>query len=107
MQWHCWVPLILFKEHGGEKLESVWQKSVVHGRRRKQVISSFDKLFEHRLKEPHWYLKLFGVDPEYQGAGLGSLLLNHIIQISEKDGLPIFLFTSKEDNLGLLWAVWF
>ena len=42
-----------------------------------------------------WYL---GVNPEQQGKGLGTELMNHILEESKKIHKPIFLETSNEKN---------
>jgi ribosomal protein S18 acetylase RimI-like enzyme len=45
----------------------------------------------------HWYLMLLAVDPDCQGQGLGSLLLDRGIKRAEVDGLPCYLETATED----------
>ena len=39
----------------------------------------------------HWYLPLTAVDPVAQGRGLGSTLLRHGLEISDRDGVPAYL----------------
>lgn len=39
----------------------------------------------------HWYLPLTGVDPVAQGRGLGTRLLEHGLEVSDRDGLPAYL----------------
>lgn len=41
--------------------------------------------------EPHWYLPLIGVDPSQQGRGHGGALLQHTLQICDREGLPAYL----------------
>lgn len=50
-------------------------------------------------KEPILYLWFIGVIPEEQHKGIGSYLLNSIIQESENLRRPIYLETSKKENL--------
>ncbi len=50
-------------------------------------------------KELKYYLWFIGVDPEYQNKGIGSLLLNEIIEDSEDKKRPIYLETSTLKNL--------
>ena len=47
-----------------------------------------------------WYLNAIGVEPSEQGTGLGTALLNHMLEKIDEDALPSFLDTSVPDNLG-------
>ncbi len=46
--------------------------------------------------EPHWHLRLLGVDPGHQGGGLGAVLLHHGINRAASDGHPVVLETFSE-----------
>lgn len=50
-------------------------------------------------KEAMYYLWFIGVDPAYQGSGIGSTLLNELIQDSQKQKRNIYLETSTLKNL--------
>jgi hypothetical protein len=50
-------------------------------------------------KEAKYYLWFIGVDPEYQNEGIGSILLDEIIEDSEQKKRPIYLETSTLKNL--------
>ena len=39
---------------------------------------------------------MFFVNPAYQGRGIGSIFLKHIIEITNKAGLPIILEATPE-----------
>ena len=51
------------------------------------------------LPEPHWYLFSLGSSPDSQGAGLGSMLLQHGIQRATRSGFRCYLETSKPRNV--------
>ena len=46
-----------------------------------------------------YYLWFIGVDPEHQNEGIGSILLDDIIEDSERKRRPIYLETSTVKNL--------
>lgn len=47
----------------------------------------------------HWYLFILGVDPEWQGKGVGGRLLAPVLQEADQEGLPCYLKTVNEQNL--------
>jgi ribosomal protein S18 acetylase RimI-like enzyme len=51
------------------------------------------------LREPHWYLGVLGTDPDAQGQGIGSALIEPVLQRCDAEGLPAYLESSKERNL--------
>ena len=55
----------------------------------------------HQPREPHWYLPQLGVDPEAQGQGLGSLLLEAMLTRCDADGLPAYLEATTRDSIPL------
>ena len=53
----------------------------------------------HRVGVPHWYLMLLGADPAYQRRGAGTALLQPVLAMSDRDGVPTYLETQKEENV--------
>lgn len=49
--------------------------------------------------EPHWYLAVVGVEPARQRVGIGSALLAPMVERCDRDFLPAYLESSREDNL--------
>ena len=47
----------------------------------------------------HLYLAVLGVDPEHQGAGIGSQLMRPGLDLCDRERLPAYLETGKEANL--------
>ena len=55
----------------------------------------------HPKKRPHFYLMSIGVDPRFQGQGLGSALLDATLAKIDAKGLPSYLESSNEKNVPL------
>lgn len=47
----------------------------------------------------HWYLSPIGVDPDYQGKGLGSLLIRSMLSRIDDEKLPCLLETQNPTNV--------
>jgi ribosomal protein S18 acetylase RimI-like enzyme len=58
---------------------------------------------KHRELVPikHWYLYLLGVDPQHQGRGYASKLLNEMLTVTDGEGLPCFLETQGSQNVSM------
>lgn len=65
----------------------------------KKTLAREAKINEIQPKEPKYYLWFIGVDPEHQNEGIGSILLDDIIEDSEHKQRPIYLETSAVKNL--------
>jgi GNAT superfamily N-acetyltransferase len=50
---------------------------------------------------PHYYLPFLGVDPPWQGRGLGGALLAPVLQRCDSEGVPAFLEASSARNRAL------
>jgi GNAT superfamily N-acetyltransferase len=50
-------------------------------------------------KDEHWYLEILGVDPARQRQGIGGQLLAPVLERVDREGLPCYLETQKEENL--------
>lgn len=53
----------------------------------------------HPRDEPHWYLEVLGVRPEFQRRGLGSLLIRPVVARADEQGVACFLETSDRANV--------
>jgi len=53
----------------------------------------------HPHEPPHWYLSLLGTDPELQGHGFASAVLQPVLARCDLDGVGAYLESSKPRNL--------
>lgn len=58
-------------------------------------------------RDEHWYLGTLGVDPEAWSRGVGSALLERWLAEVDRDALPAWLETDREENLGFYARVGF
>jgi ribosomal protein S18 acetylase RimI-like enzyme len=69
------------------------------GRRAELIRREMARLNAGRPLEPHWYLPVLGVAPQYQRMGIGSALLGPVLDECDFAGHPAYLETSVEDNV--------
>lgn len=69
-------------------------------RRMMAVLRQLDEKRKKLLPEPHWYLTAVGVEPEHQGSGLGSALVEAGMSRADHDQSLIYLETETEGNVG-------
>jgi GNAT superfamily N-acetyltransferase len=50
-------------------------------------------------REPHWYLAILGTEPDWQGKGVGSALLQPVLDDCDRNEVPAYLESSKERNI--------
>jgi GNAT superfamily N-acetyltransferase len=62
-------------------------------------LSEIDRLLaEQHPEEPCWYLQFAGVDPAFQGRGIGSALMAPVLQHCDDVGLPAYLDATSPRN---------
>jgi GNAT superfamily N-acetyltransferase len=60
-------------------------------------LAELDK--SHPDDRPHWYLAILGTDPDHQGKGVGSALMQPVLERCDADGFGAYLESSKESNV--------
>jgi len=53
----------------------------------------------HHPKEPAYYLQVLGTQPESQGKGMGSAMLQPVLARCDREGIGAYLESSKETNV--------
>jgi hypothetical protein len=68
-------------------------------------IMEFDQYMDSKRKElapaKHCYLNMLAVDPQYQGKGYASLLLNEMLSQIDNENLPCYLETNGNMNVSI------
>lgn len=64
------------------------------------VLRQFEQRKKALMPDPHWYLSAIGVDPDRQGEGLGSALVQSGIRRADLDHTAVYLETETEGNVG-------
>ena len=69
-------------------------------------LARFESFMEHAetlhardMGGAHWYLMILGVDPPYQGRGIGGGVIQPVLSRADNEGLPCYLETAKERNV--------
>jgi GNAT superfamily N-acetyltransferase len=102
----AWLPPGEFSSNPLQLLQMIWQMQLYRlpwqvgwsrlGRWL-QVLAMTEQAHEQDMgNSPHWYLGIMVVHPACQGQGIGSRLLQPILQQASDDGLPCYLVTFTE-----------
>jgi GNAT superfamily N-acetyltransferase len=73
----------------------------VFGRHLPRVLRALTVLEGKHPRDPHYYLPFIGVDPDWQGRGLGSAVLAPVLQRCDAERMPAFLEASTPRNRAL------
>lgn len=65
----------------------------------RRAIRLGDFMSAHHLREPHYYLAALGTDPDFQGRGIGSALMQPVLDRCDKQRIPAYLESSKRANI--------
>jgi GNAT superfamily N-acetyltransferase len=73
----------------------------VFGRRLPRLLRAILTLERSHPSDPHYYLPFVGVEPRWQGRGLGGALLAPILERCDRERMPAFLEASTPRNRDL------
>lgn len=68
------------------------------GRNLPRALRSLGYLDKKHPHEPHYYLFILGVEPEWQGKGIGTSLMRPILDRCDEEKLPAYLEASTPRN---------
>ena len=68
-------------------------------RRMGHMFRYVEPLEEECVAGPHWVLMFIGVDPQFQGNGLGHSLIDSVLERADAEGLPCYLDSGNPRNL--------
>ena len=85
----------------GDRIQQIWTMlgTINVSRRACAKVKLFKDIEKARPREPHYYLSLLAVTPEMQGKGLGSALMQPILDHCNQMGIPAYLETETESNV--------
>lgn len=83
-----------------EALVALLERSVPE-RDHAEVFGVLEQMDASHPIEPHWYLPIIGVDPVWQGRGLGASLLQYTLTRCDWDQVPAYLESSSPRNIPL------
>jgi len=65
------------------------------------LLTTFERMDECHPEERHWYLPMIGVEPNFQGRGLGGALMRHATARFDEDEVLAYLESSNPRNISL------
>ena len=71
------------------------------------VIGFGEEYHKQDVPEPHWYTMVIGVDPAFQGQGLGRALLQPVIDKAKVERVPVYLETAQPSNVSFYKKIGF
>jgi N-acetylglutamate synthase-like GNAT family acetyltransferase len=69
------------------------------GRRVGRVMRGLVQVEARHPKPPHWYLAVLGTEPDRQGEGLATALLQGVLEDCDRNEVPAYLETGTERNV--------
>ena len=84
-----------------EQLRLLPAMARINGRLLPRILRALAALESNHPAEPHYYLPFLGVDPDWQGRGLGAALLRPVLDRCDDERMPAYLEASSPRNRAL------
>lgn len=69
------------------------------GSRMRAALNLMTLVEKKHPRSPHYYLSTLGTDPDYQRKGVGSAVMQPVLDRCDEQGVPAYLESSKEVNV--------
>jgi GNAT superfamily N-acetyltransferase len=96
-----WLPPGKWHLGVGAQLKLLPNMISVVGRNLPRLFMVLNMIEKKHPKEPHYYLAVLGVEPEFQGRGFGGALMQPVLKRCDREGIPAYLESSKRRNVVL------
>jgi ribosomal protein S18 acetylase RimI-like enzyme len=73
----------------------------INGRLLPRILRAIAALESNHPVEPHYYLPVVGVEPEWQGRGLGTALMRPMVDRCDEEKVPAYLEATSPRNRAL------
>jgi ribosomal protein S18 acetylase RimI-like enzyme len=83
-----------------EALQALFAESVAPAQQG-ALMALLEQMGAAHPAEPHWYLPLIGVDPRHQRQGLGSALLDSMLEALDQHRALAYLEATSDENVPL------
>ena len=87
-----WHPSLLEQARAAPLTALGLRAGVLRGLRLQAVVD------EHHPREPHWYLEALGAVPAARGTGVGRRVVEPVLAVCDREGLPAYLESSNPRN---------
>ena len=112
---HAGVALWIPPGHGGpsflDSLRMMPAMARLAGWRRLRLVTNaigaLEERHRHHAPQPHFYLSALGVEPERQGEGIGTALMQPVLDRCDRDAFSAYLETATARNVLLYERVGF
>jgi GNAT superfamily N-acetyltransferase len=94
-----WQPVDKWKVPTSELLRAFPAMIRAFRGRTPAMVSALTAIEKVHPKEPHYYLEVLGTRKDRQSRGIGSSVINAVIERSDEEGVPAYLESSNPRNI--------